>query len=54
MKTRYSYSKKSLHSKWFKILLKLVRRKQFWDKSGEELKKGIAKRRLLNHEPTKK
>lgn len=43
----------SLQSKWFKILLRLVGRKRFWEMTGEELKKGIAKRRLLNHEPPK-
>ncbi|WP_042349234.1 alpha/beta hydrolase fold domain-containing protein [Bacillus massiliigorillae] len=41
----------SYQSKGFKLLLRLVGRKRFWMKSGEALRKGIAKRRLLNHEP---
>lgn len=42
----------SLQSKGFKILLRIVGRKRFWKQTGEELKEGIAKRRLLDYKPS--
>lgn len=41
----------SIQSKVFKILLKLVRRKKFWYKTGDALRKGIAKRRKKDYTP---
>ncbi|GAK05852.1 esterase [Geomicrobium sp. JCM 19037] len=41
----------SYQSKFFKLVLRLSRRKQFWQKTGEELERGIQTRRLLEFEP---
>lgn len=43
----------SLKSKYFKLLLRMVGRKRFWQQTGDELRAGIAKRRLGDHEPPK-
>lgn len=44
-------NQESLRSRGFKLVLKLARRKQFWDKTGDDLLKAIARRRLLSYEP---
>ncbi|MFA1821539.1 alpha/beta hydrolase [Virgibacillus oceani] len=54
MKTGDRYSKESLKSRGFKLLLKISRSKQFWEKSGEGLMKAIEKRRMLPDKPPKK
>jgi len=54
MKTGDKYAKESLKSRGFKLLLKLSRSKQFWEKSGDDLIKAIDKRRMLSDEPPKK
>jgi len=41
----------STQSKLFKMLLKLVRRKQFWYKTGNEMIEGILKRRKIDYRP---
>ncbi|MHA6251843.1 alpha/beta hydrolase fold domain-containing protein [Oceanobacillus sp. CAU 1775] len=51
MKTVDNVSKESLRSKGFKLILKIFRRKAFWDKTGDDLLKAIATRRLLSYEP---
>ncbi|WP_177183341.1 alpha/beta hydrolase [Lentibacillus persicus] len=54
METGDSYSKESLKSKGFKLLLKLSNSKKFWKKSGDDLMKAIEMRRKLSDEPPKK
>jgi len=44
----------SFQSKAFAIILRLIGRKRFWERTGEDLQKGIAKNRSANTEPPKK
>lgn len=48
------YSRESLKSRAFKLLLKLSGSKRFWEKSGADLIKAIEKRRMLNADPPQK
>lgn len=54
MKKDERYAKESLKSRGFKLLLKMSRSKQFWEKTGPDLLKAIEKRRMLSDEPPKK
>lgn len=54
MDTGETYTKESVKSRGFKLLLKLSRSRKFWEKSGEDLIKAINKRRMLSDEPPKK
>ncbi|HLS60939.1 MAG TPA: alpha/beta hydrolase [Virgibacillus sp.] len=44
----------SFQSKVFKVLLRLTGRKRFWERTGKDFQKGIAKMRSANTDPPKR